>query len=451
MPVRPISCQYLTIPLLLTLLVPGEVPAQSNDLIWGRVHDTAGSVHEGFIRWDRNEGVWADLLDGSKETPPLEYQDWWVLAHPSDRERERVIEVAGYRITWDDEEPEFSSRRESGIRFGHLAGLTVTGDDSALLTLRSGQEVELEGGSTDLGTDLRDIVVTDRAGREVELEWGDVERVEFMPAPQGVNAPTRRLFGTIQMKDGPTFTGYIAWDSNVAFGSETLEKLGVAGRSRGVPLSRVGSIRPSRDGARIRLSDGTEVDGSDSAHLDWGNPSIQISDPGLGQVTVQLRDVEEIRFDTLPGGPGWEKFDGGRPLRGTVVTADSTELTGWIRWDADEGSSWEILDGRDGRSTFDVEFGQIASIARTREVSVTVNVGVAGAGVDRDRREGVAVTLLDGRVLHLDGSNDVSEDNDGVFVLPNDSAASREDPDAVWIMVRWGDFREIRFEPEGGS
>ncbi len=174
--------------LLMTSFVsPMSLPAQEGGRIWGRVQTVSGDVHEGFIRWDRNEGSWVDQLDGTKEAVPFQFLDWWKLAHPNDRQRDRVIEIAGYRVTWDDSDPDLPSSAESGIRFGHVRRLTVA-EDTARLELRSGLEVKLTGGSTDLGGDLREILVTNSRERVVRLGWADLESVEFMPAPDYARA-----------------------------------------------------------------------------------------------------------------------------------------------------------------------------------------------------------------------------------------------------------------------
>jgi hypothetical protein len=131
------------------------------------------------------------------------------------------------------------------------------------------------------------------------------------------------------------------------------------------------------------------------------------------------------------------------------VTVEDAELTGWIRWDADEEFSWEILDGEDDRLTFDIELGQVAVIERTVGATVQVSVGARGPDVRGDTREGVRVTLQDGRTFALFGSNDVDEGNDGIFVLDQESGRSPDDPEAVWTMVRWKDFKAVRFEGEG--
>lgn len=432
--------------LLGLLLTPAGTRAQVEDRIWGRVHTGSGQVHEGFLRWDRNEGVWADLLNGYKEAAPLVFEDWWRLAHPEDRHRDRVIEMAGYRITWDDDAPDFTSRHESGVRFGHIRTLTPLGNDTARVELRSGREVILTGGATDLGTELREVLVFEEGGRVVRLGWEDLERVELLAPPPGATAEGRRLHATAQLRDGPAFTGYLSWDSNEAFTTDTLEGFGSRLRGGDLLFGRVVSIRPREDGARVTLDDGSEVELPEAVELDWGRTTLQISDPALGMVEVEWEDLEELRFHPPSAPTRMEDYDGGRRLRGTVVTADSTELTGWIRWDADEEYTWEILDGRDGDVGFDVELGQVTAIERTESLTVTLSVGGRGADVGHNRRGGVLVTLRDGRTFTLDGSNDVDEDNQGILVLEEGSGLSPDDPEAVWILLRWRDFRAVRFE-----
>jgi len=440
--------RLLVVGLLITgyFLMPGPVSSQDSGRIWGRVTTTSGDVLEGFIRWDRNEASWADVLDGTKESVPFEFRDWWDLTHPNDRGRDRVIELKGYRISWDDKEPEFPSSVESGIRFGHIRRLTPLDDQLAELELRSGEVVELSGGSTDLGNDLREILVTDARGRTHELEWEELEVAEFMVAPGTARAPAQRLHGTVEMQEGPAFTGYIAWDVNQVLTTDTLNGEDSDGESQMIPFGRIAVIRPSGDGARVTSTDGSQIELTGNEDVTDRNDGIQVSDPALGFVDVDWEDIDRVRFHT-PGSPlSLEGFDGGRRLRGTVVTADSTELSGWIRWDGDEEYSWELLDGYEGGVSFDIEFASIARIEKHFGESVTINVGPTGVGVTHPVKEGARVRLRDGREFELYDSNDVDESNHGVFVLEDGGGRSPDDEDAEWIMVRWEDFRELRLD-----
>jgi hypothetical protein len=392
-----------------------------------------------------------DLLDGSKEAVEFESQDWWALAHPDEsRSRDRVIEYGGYRITWADDEPDFPSSFESGIRFGHVKRLVVVDAHGARLELRSGREVELDGGLTDLGRDLREILVVDARGREIELEWADLADVEFSEAPLDATGAGERLHGTVRLESGLAFTGYIAWDLTKILTSDTLQGEDAEGRMREFLFEEIASIRPIGDGSEVTLKNGSRLELDREEDVSDRNDGIHISDPALGLLDLDWEDMESVEFHPPEAPTGWAAFDGGRHLRGTVMTADSTEITGWIRWDGDEAYSWELLDGRssDGLG-FDIELGQVGHIERILRAEVEVTMGTTGVRVDTPITEGARVTLRDGREFELGESNDVDESNHGVFVLPFEGGEDPEDEEAVWVRVRWEDFMSLHFDWEG--
>ncbi|MBT8395350.1 MAG: hypothetical protein HKO65_01335 [Gemmatimonadetes bacterium] len=430
--------------------IPVPLEAQEQERIWGRVTTVTGEVHRGFIRWDRNEGGWADLLDGNKDFTPFLFQDWWDLVHPEDRQGDRVIELNGYRITWDDDEPEFPESHESGIRFGHIKTLTVAGDDQATLELRSGRFLDLNGGSTDIGDDLREVLVARADGSRVELEWGDIRDIALETPPSSARPEGRRLHGTVVLDEDTRFTGYIAWDMEKILTSDTLQGFTSDGSRRDLLFGRITELRPSGRGSELTLADGATIELFESDDVDEGNDGIQVSDPGMGLVLLEWDELERVRFHPpeVPISPG--SFDTARRLRGTVTTTDSTELTGWIRWDGDEEYSWELLDGQDGDLIFDIEFGLVASIDRFVGVTTSVEVGATGVNVQTAPTEGATVTLRDGRAFELDGSNDVDDGNSGIFLVLDSSGQSPDDAEAEWVLVKWEDFRSVEFEWEDG-
>jgi hypothetical protein len=406
--------------LALLALGAGVQQGPGSDRLYGRVVTAGGEVYEGYIRWDRNEGSWADLLDGSKELPWENFREAQRLGGRGARAgREHSVRVLGLRISWDEDEDAYPTSASSGIRFGHLRALAVTGDDRALLTLKSGQEIELEGGSTDIGDELRGLVVEDPERGEVELRWRDLDVVEFTPAPTGVAGPSApRLYGTLRTRGGLEFTGYLAWDVDEILGSDVLDGE-ERGRARKIPFDRIAAIeRDGSSGARVILENGEEITLRGSNDVDSSNRGITISDPALGEVSVDWDGFDDITLhEPPPGGGGYESFDGGRPLYGTVETVDGERYTGSIRWDNDEAYTWEILNGSADDVDFDIELGQVGSIRR-------------------DGSWGARVTLLDGRTFELEGSNDVDEDNKGIFVTPDDGDT---------VLVPWRDFREATF------
>jgi hypothetical protein len=104
-------------------------------------------------------------------------------------------------------------------------------------------------------------------------------------------------------------------------------------------------------------------------------------------------------------------------MRGTVYTEDGESYEGEIRWDDDEEYTWEILDGEYRDVEFDIEFGLIQEIAK------------------RSYRSSM-VTVWDGRSFRLRGSNDVDEDNKGIFVTTGDGEE---------IEIDWEDFERVEF------
>lgn len=388
------------------------------DRIYAEVRTAAGQNFEGFLRWDRNEVGWYDVLDGTRDLD----QALVALAQGWEDEAEgraRSVEFLGVRISWN-EEPDGPSAAEAGIRFGHVASLLVTGDDRARLRLKSGEEVELFGGSTDLGTDMRELVIEDRERGPVELRWRDLDRITFREAPAGVEPEGRRIYGVVENRSGQTFEGPLAWDLDEVLTTDVLD--GRSGRTEHeIAFAEITEIE-RLDGAtaRVRLADGRELELGGTNDVASGHRGVQVSDPALGQVNLPWREVRTVRFVTPPqGGAGYDAFDGGHRLRGTVDTEDGTSLTGTVIWDADEQWSWEMINGTWRGIEFDIEFGQVAEIRK---------VG----------RRSAEITLRDGRTFELEGSNDVNRSNKGILV-------EVEGGDAV--VVDWDRFRRLTLDP----
>ena len=426
--------------LVLSTVAAVPASAQSADRIWGRVHTTEGDVHTGFIRWDETAANWADILKARKELPEENYFAW-LEAH--DRERAtRTIELRGYRITWNEVDPDFSMEVLSGVRFGHLDSLVVLDGDHAELRLRSGTRLRLEPRGGSRGNSSPDVHVEAPGEAEVEVEWEELERVVFSAPPATALPATRRLYGTTVDRDGRRFTGYLAWDQDEILESDVLDGRETRRPSeRQVRFERIRLLTPVHRGTRVELRDGGALELEGSNDVDRRNRGVRIADPGLGVVVVPWERLLEVRFHEAPetagegdrpGGQSAEtpgdrgRFDGGRLLAGTVVTREGEEVQGELRWDADEAGSWEILNGEVAGIEYDIEFGFVRRIVPGEE-------------------DGAAVTLADGRRLALDGARDVSSDNKGVMVaVAQDSGMS--DGRQGWRLIPWDDIREVRFD-----
>ena len=406
----------------LPLLFPLDSPAAAQDgadpaRLYGRVTSTDGHTVEGYIRWGTNEAGWFDILHSSKPIPDRNRRDAERLGWEPE-ERENRIEILGIGITLPAERTSISRTAQSGIRFGHVSSLERLGGSRARVLLRSGEELELEGGG-DLGSSLGKIVVEDVRGGSVEMDWSDLRSVDFMRAPDVGARIGERLYGTLVTRGGDRFTGYVAWDIDEVLTTDVLDG-DENGRDREIPFGRIRAIaRNSSRSARVWLHDGTEMvlDGSNDVNDD--NRDILIADPRLGEVRVEWDELDRLELTRAPAAPELAAFDGGRRLRGTVEATGGQRHSGLIRWDNDEEYTWEILDGqlRDGID-LDIEMGSIASIER-RGYSTSI------------------VTLRDGRRFELGESNDVDEDNKGVYI---------ERADGGLVLVPWDNFRSVVFD-----
>lgn len=390
--------------------------AQNQSRIYGKIITVDGDEFTGLIRWDKNEASWVDILNGSKEISREKIRE----ARQKYRELERKREESFWGIiTRRRPSRDWSDASLSGIRFGHVQVLVPTGSNRALLTLKSGNQVEFINGSTDIGNDNRGIVIEDEKAGEIKLDWRDIERIDFMNTKSDATSNFgEALYGTLTTRRGDSFTGLICWDVDEVFSSDILDG-SERGRKRKIKFADIVWIeRYSSSGAALKLKSGQEIVLRGSNDVDSGNRGILIADPGFGQVQVKWNDFKKLEFRSLEAPFSYNDFDGGKRIRGTVYMADNTSYTGVIRWDNDEEYTWELLDGEYDDMEFDIEFGKIKSI-------------------EKESSRAALVTVLDGRQFRLRGSNDVTDGNRGIFI---------EVTNGDLVVVDWDDFKRVEFK-----
>jgi hypothetical protein len=340
---------------------------------------------------------------------------------------ERSAGLLGLRITWDEDDTAPLEATPAAVRFGHVRALEPR-DRRALLTLESGEEVELAASSSDLGRSFRGLVVEDVARGGVELEWEDLARVDFMPAPANrPSSSSRRLHGTLRTRDGSQWTGYVAWSLDESLSNDELDGEGPDGEMMEIAFGDVARIaRESRRSARVRLRSGSELVLEDTNDVGSDIPGIEITDPSFGRIVVDWNAFVSLDFHPRAEPPlGKAGFGSGAPLRGTVLAKDGRTSSGWIRWDNDEAYTWDTLEARSGDVDLTIELGLVRSIER---------IGASSR-----------VTLHDGRVFNVDGDGhgrdelgDLGEANRGIFVTPENGATT---------LVRWRELTSATFEP----
>jgi len=389
--------------------------------IYGKITTVDNDVLEGLIRWDKNEGCWMDVLNGSKDISRNDDSRKSSSKRKKYGDRRSSVKIFGITISDDNSwnYSNWSGSAQSGIRFGHIRSMEVVDDDRVRLELKSGQEIELFNGSTDIGTGIREIVIEDESEGELELTWDDIDRIDFVSAETNEQSNLGdRLFGTLTTRRGDEFTGYICWDVDEIFTRDILDGE-ERNRDRNIRFGKIAAIeRYSSKGATIELKSGDDMVLRGTNDVNSGNRGIIVSDKDFGQVRVDWDEFERVEFSDPDYVISYDKFDGGRPLHGTVYTEDGDKYTGTIRWDNDEEHGWELLDGEYRGMDFDIEFGLIKQIEK------------------KSFRASI-ITVWSGREFTLRGSNDVDEDNKGIFITLDDGDE---------VIIDWDEFERVEFK-----
>lgn len=396
--------------ILLTVLLgvlPGFSPALAGGEIYGTITTVRGEKLTGPIRWDKNENLWDDFLDAEKDRRVR-------ISHHGAR-----ISLFGEDLRdWIPGDAWGFSR--FSIPFGHVRSIEPLSRSRVLLRLKNGEEIRVRaGGSTDLGEDMRGLVVDDRLKGKVDVKWGQVERIEFAQG-SGAGRDAERLYGTVESRRGE-FTGFIVWDRDEALREDVLDGEDRNGK-RAIAFRDIKEIR-RRDSRSCQVSpaSGPPVVLRGTNDVNAENRGIQITVPGLGRVEVGWDEFQRVVFLDPPPSPRYADFDGGRRLSGTVTTADGRSHAGRIIWDDDEKYTWETLDGDADGVDYAILFENVRSIERASSRSAEVE-------------------LRNGQVVVLTGSNDVDRENKGVRIVP----ASGEE-----IVLGWGEFQAVEFaEPQ---
>lgn len=84
--------------LVLLGLIFISFPATASDnsgRIYGKITTVDGDIYRGYIRWDKNEASWVDVLNGNKELPDRDEEATEPVRHKHQAPR---IEIFGLKI-----------------------------------------------------------------------------------------------------------------------------------------------------------------------------------------------------------------------------------------------------------------------------------------------------------------------------------------------------------------
>jgi hypothetical protein len=402
-----VSARASIMVLALGCLLASPVFASDVGYIYGRVKTTGGDVYEGQLRWGKEEAFWDDIFNATKaENENLKYVD------RKDLKRIRSNKSNAWNLLGiGDHDWDFTHL--FAVRFGDLKRIEVRGgDDDLVVEFRNGEELQLGGGSNDVGAKIT--VVDARRGRR-ELKWNRIETIEFLNTPASLpDKLGEPIYGTV-VSGQREFTGRIQWDND-----ETLTTDELDGDTRdedvSVEFGEIASIRKHRNGSLVRLKSGDELYLTGSNDVNDGNRGVVVVVPGVGTVKVGWDDFDELKLVAAPNsGRSYADYARGSDLSGEVVTEDGS-FSGRIVFDLDESRDFEMLHGTNGDTEFLIPFREIARIRPLGK-----------------RRSDVELRM--GLTIELEESQDVTRKNDGLLVFTGNRKPR---------YVAWQDVSDVR-------
>lgn len=397
----------LTCTLIFGAAVSPAVAGDNSGFLYGTVETDSGNTYKGFLRWGTEEAFWDDHFNSTKDD--IEYK------RPDDDERDRErIEIFGVTIGFRGGH-RWGHSKVLTVRYGDIAKIEPRGGDRARVTLRNGTEMDLDGGSNDMGAS---VTVLDASLGEIKLRWREIERITFKEAPAGAEPPATRLYGKVKTRDGD-FEGFVQWDLQECLSTDELDGESDDG-DLSIEMGRIKAIeKRNRSGAYVELRDGRRLLLEDTNDVDHSIDGIFVEDERFGRVELDWDSFERVDFTVADGsGRGYDDYAVAEPLTGRVIDEDDVSLTGRIVFDLDEAESWEILHGDLDDIEYHIPFEMVAV--------------VEPAG-----RDSSFVTLKNGLELELEDSQDVSDSNDGILVI---------DADGDETYVKWRDVKRIEFD-----
>jgi len=401
--------------LLIGLAAPLAAKQANDGFLYGTITTDSGKEYTGFLRWNTDEeAFWDDLFHSAKSELP--YLDQ-VSEKDRDRGREKKrtdIKIFGFRVNVESDDWGGGASRVFIARFGDIERIEVRDENSARLTMKGGERVDVSGYANDVGATL---LVRDAGLGDIELDWAHIETIRFAAAPRGADPGPTRLYGTLRTRQGE-FRGFIQWDQEECLSDDRLDGEAEDGKVA-LPMGSIASIdRRSSQGCEVVLKDGRSFRLRGTNDVNEENRGIMVEDSRFGRVVVGWREFDRLEFaESESSGRAYGDYQPGRPLSGTLVTVDGETHKGRLVFDLDEAASWEILNGDWSDLEYNIPFALVKRLEPGRDES--------------------RVVLRGGEELRLEESQDVTADNDGFLIFDRGAA----DP----LFLPWRKVESIEF------
>ena len=386
-----------------------ETKAQSHQgFIYGKIH-TRNNTYTGAIRWGNEEALWTDLFNAAKTSDTYKK----LVPAKKDEDDSWLNYDWSFGSIWEDK----IIAHQFTTQFGNLAELEVLSDSRARIKLKNGYELTVNGeGYNDIGTEIQ---VTDAELGTVRIDWDNIERIEFLPTPNKVDATFGGpLYATVEGMRREKFEGYIVWDNDERLTTDKLDGDSDDGNIS-IRFGDIASIQKRGNGSEVKLKSGREFYLTGSNDVNHENRGLLVITPNMGIVKLPWEAFRSITF-TNPNAPpiAYDQFSKPNFLQGTVTLLDDDDVSGRIIFDIDESLDFEFVEGKENDIEYHVILKNIKRIIPKNYDYSTIE-------------------LTSGEKLLLGGLRDVSSANGGLLVFPK----GKKEPK----YVSWKKINEIIF------
>jgi hypothetical protein len=374
--------------------------AQEQGYLFGTVTTIEDREYTGIIRWGKEEVFWSDHFNASKvENENLNFLSQDELDYLEASGESRTSMNSFFGINWYSESSS-SFLHQLVIEFGNIATIRTTSSNKALIFLKNGRVIEVNGsGYNDIGTTVS---VFDEEIGKIDVKWDRIDKITFSDMPKKMkNLPGAPLYGKVTTRKG-TFEGYIQWDHDERLDTDKLDGDTDDG-DLSIPFSEIVRIeRRGKNASFLELQGGRTFLLSNSNDVNEGNRGIIVTVRDLGRVDIPWSEFMDVEF-TKTEWPmkSYAEYNQTSSLNASVTTTSQNVHKGEMVYDLDEAYEFEILHGVKDKIEYLIPFYQLKNIAPTD-------------------RYGSSITLKNGATLNLEISQDVSEKNQGI-ILKNKS------------------------------
>jgi hypothetical protein len=237
---------------------PSKLMTRFGKPLYGTV-EAFGEKFTGYIQWDHDERLSVDKLDGESDDGDL------------------------------------------SIEFDKIASITRVGS-RCRVALKSGREIYMEG-SNDVNRENRGVIVMGRNLPSIDVPWDEFDKITFEDkvAPALVSydqfKTQKELQGTVKTFSGDLYSGRVVFDLDEEFDFELLQ-----GKHHdfeySTPFRNVKKLKSFDDSrCEIELKDGQKIMLSDGQDVDGRNQGVLIFTQGKAEPQYLSWDkVSEIQF-----------------------------------------------------------------------------------------------------------------------------------------------------------